>query len=435
MLRQIAVIGVLIAAAVAVGQVRVDQGKPGVQGPWPVAVTADGGPLVISVLQTQQSAFGELLTAQVTIPLFFSFANNVINPETIVTNTDGGTVTADGGHIILTVSDAGTYADIRSRQAARYVPGQGIATRFTFVSSGCAAGQQQTIGIGNGDGYFFGCCPACETDGGYAFAILRRASIGGDFWTPASQWNGAWGHTPPDITKGRAYQIQYQWLGYGQIVYFIEEATTGQFVVAHSIKYSGTATETSVQNPILPLNMHVNNIASNAINSLRSPSMSILRQGEEPQDGLRRSINGARGLTTTENEVLAIRDNSTFNGFVNRVQSRLDFISWSATGAAGLDITIRIRLNPNLIATAFTNINSSYSISAWDTDGGYSPDGGYFSNGITWMTIIGEGGSAGSLNLHPYQLHLTPGDVVAVTAQSSSGTPSLRVALSWVEEF
>jgi len=39
------------------------------------------------------------------------------------------------------------------------------------------------------------------------------------------------------------------------------------------------------------------------------------------------------------------------------------------------------------------------------------------------------------LDLKPYDLRLAPDDVVEVTGQASAGTPTLRISLSWVEDF
>ena len=403
-------------------------------GTVPVA-TLDGGSFPVTLPVSQTSAFGALLAVQETVPFFLSFPYNNINPEYVTTSTDGGgTVTADGGHAVLSVTLDGGFADMRSRFPARYIPGQGLSARFTFTSTGCAPGQVQTIGVGDSqDGFFFGCCDTCSADAGSSFGVLRRAS-GVDNWVPASSWNGMYGTTPPNIAFGIPYQIQWQWLGYGQVTFSIEDPTTGGFVVAHAIKYAGTSGDTSISNPNLPLNARVTNNRSNSVNILRTPSMAIVRQGLETHDGIRNSATGTITLATAaERQVLSIRNNSTFNGRVNRSLMYVDFISYLAGGSGAQDVILRIRLNDTLITPSFTPINTNTSLASWNIDGGVFVLG--VDGGVALMPIVIDTPNSATLNLTGYNIHLAPGDVLTITGIALAGTPDLRVALSWIEEF
>ena len=373
-----------------------------------------------------KTAFGAALTAQETTAVALSFPYNFIDPIVVVTAVDGGTITVDGGHAILSADGTG-YADLRSRVAARYIPGQGMSTRFTFVSSGCRAGQEFEVGAGDDvDQFAFGCCPSCGVDGGPSFGVLRKSNFVDD-WTPVERWNGAWGRTPPDITKGRPYQIAWQWLGYGQITYSIEDAKTGEFVVAHAIRYAGTATETSISNPTLPVHAHLLNSGADAGSVLRVPSMAMIRQGEEPNLGVRRSFQASRSVSTTEKQVLAIRNNATINGKVNRSMVRLDSISLYANGAP--DIIWRIRLTPTQSGSGYAHV-STYSLAYFDTDGGTVPGSGY-----EWFSGVQAGNTSSTIDLTGMDMKLAPGDIISVTGQSGSATPDLRVAITWREEL
>jgi len=342
----------------------------------------------------ERGAFGAALGVQEHVPLSLAFPYNVIDPTAVITATDAGTVTADGGHVILTVGTTG-YAEFRSRLAARYVPGQGLATRFTFVADkACHSGQELVIGAGDDtDQFSFGCCPACGLDGGASFGVLRRSN-GVDDWTPAARWNGPWGRVAPDITYGRPYQIQWQWLGYGQITYSIEDATSGAFKVAHAIRYAGTSINTSISNATLPLHAHVIRSGSDAGLVVRVPSMAIIRQGDEPITGFRHSVAGQRAIGTTETEVLAVRNQTSFNGLTNRASVHLDFLSWSVSSQTNADATIRLRLNPIQAGAGFASINT-YSHVFADTDGGF------VSNGTEWVSLVGENGNSGTIDLRP----------------------------------
>lgn len=395
----------------------------------------DGGGVGVVLPGGQTGAFGEVLGVQAMPVLAVAFPYNVISTEQLTTMADAGSVTADGGHAILTTGVTG-YAELRSRLAARYVPGQGMMARFTFVASrACTAGVETLVGAGDDtDNFSFGCCRTCASDGGSTFGVLRRTN-GTDYWTPAGAWNGAWGTTPPDVTYGRPYQIQWQWLGYGQVTYSIEDTATGGFVVAHAIKYAGTATETSISNPTLPLHAHVLTSGADGGFVLRVPSMGMFRQGSPPPPGLRRSASGSVATSTTEKAVLAVRDNTAFNGRTNRAQVSPQLLTYSAGTPAGADITVRLRLSPGTTGASFVDVSAGNSCAAYDTSATLAPDAGFFGNGVEWLSFIVAGGASGLLDLSQYGLRLAPGDVLQVTGQASSGTPTLRVSMSWTEDF
>ena len=373
-------------------------------------------------------AFGAALGVQETVPLDLSFPYNLLDPIVVVTNTDAGTITADGGHAILTVGTTG-HAEMRSRLSARYVPGQGLSTRFTFVADKpCHSNQTMEVGAGDDtDGFAFGCCMSCSPDGGPSFGALRRSS-GVDNWIPVERFNGPWGRVAPDITYGRPYQIAWQWLGYGQVTWSIENATTGAFQVAHSLRYAGTATETSVSNATMPLHAHVHSTGADAGLVLRVPSMSIVRQGEEPTTGRRYSATASRAISTTSTQVLAIRSESAFNGRVNRTPVRADFLAWSVSPTTNADAIIKLRLNPTQNGAGYVATNT-YSSVKYDPDGGIGAD-----LGTEIMSLVAENGASGTVDLRPYEIHLAPTDILLISGQSTSGTPTLRISLSWVEE-
>ncbi len=375
------------------------------------------------------AAFGAALMVPETVTLVASFPYNHLDPIAITTAVDAGSggssVRADGGHAVLTVGTTG-YAEMRTRLSARYFPGQGMSARFTLQHTGCHSNQEMEVGAGDSaDMFAFGCCPSCGVDGGASFGVLRRSN-GVDNWVPSERWNGAWGRVAPDITKGRPYQIQWQWLGYGQITYSIEDAQTGGFVVAHAVKYAGTASETSISNPTLPLRAEVWSVGSDAGQTLRVPSMAMIRQGTDPDKlGVRRAFQNSRTASTTEANLFTLRNEPTFNGRTNRSQVTVDGLSWYNDG--NQEVIIRLWLNA-AVPTAVYNQVTPFGTVRSNGDAG-------FTGGYELLSIVAGSKASDFLSLADYGIRLAPGDTLTVTAQATTGTQLTRVALTWLEEL
>ncbi|GAF94537.1 unnamed protein product, partial [marine sediment metagenome] len=84
-------------------------------------------------------------------------------------------------------------------------------------------------------------------------AVWTPINTGSEFDTEFLQqslWNGGLTWTV-DPTKGNVYKIEYQYLGYGNIYYSVENPETGRFELAHMIKYPNTNTQPSLGSPAM----------------------------------------------------------------------------------------------------------------------------------------------------------------------------------------
>jgi hypothetical protein len=140
-------------------------------------------------------------------------------------------------------------------------------------------------------------------------------------------------------------------------------------------------------------------------------------------------------LTTAEQGILGLRNNTSYNGLANRAQINVQQLTYALGGAAGADATIRLRLNPNTNSASFVNLSSVASCAAIDTAATLSSDGGFYSAGVEWLSFIVAANVDGQIDLTPFDLRLAPGDVLEVTGRVSSGNAPSTVSLSWVEDF
>jgi len=117
---------------------------------------------------SEYSAFGELITAEVTPVVQVQFPYN-INSRIIETRDNNGTASWDEGRAkVSTGASANQGCVILTKDAAQYNPGQGMSIRFTTIYTTGVADSFQMHGVGDeSDGFFFGY-------DGADFGVLRR---------------------------------------------------------------------------------------------------------------------------------------------------------------------------------------------------------------------------------------------------------------------
>jgi len=274
--------------------------------------TADGSNTAYSVPIT---AFGDSRSTTLTPMTGWTFNYNVNSSYIVSTTANGGTVTQANTMGVISTSTASTgSAKIATRKVLRYSPGFGSLARFTAVFTTGVVNSQQIIGAGDdSEGFYFGY-------NGAAFSILRIQN-GTSNWTAQTSWNGdkmngtGTSGMTLDTTKGNVYEIEFQWLGYGVISFYIISTTTGQPVLVHRIQYPNTATTPSVFNPNFPITAKVINSGNTSNIVLQTPSAMGFCEGDGFNSAIvsKNSISASASFTAPTNQnVLTLQNTSTF---------------------------------------------------------------------------------------------------------------------------
>lgn len=385
--------------------------------------TRTGGPGEPPSIPT--SVFGEVLTAPLDPLINLSFLYS-INPDLANVITNGaGTVTRVGNFAqVDSGPSAGDDAKYESKKLVGYRPGQGVDVRFTAKWSTPVQGTHTGVGIGNGNnGYMVG---TFNED----FAILRRDN-GVDNWTVRDDFNidkldgtGPSGMTI-NLAFGNVFKIQYQWLGFGEIDYQVENPDTGRFFTFHAIRYANSSPDTHSFIPSFPLSAEAVNTSGSGTMTVSVPSHAAFRQGTTKLSGNLYSTSNLKTVTTEEN-ILTVRNDAVFNGLPNRNNVFPTILSMAATGTAAI---IRIVENATLGGTpAFTPINANVSVMSVDTAGTTVTGGKPLYTGV----IAGTG--ATNINLQDLFLETQPGSTLTIAA-TGVGSITALVGLSWAEEL
>lgn len=407
------------------------------------------------------SSFNERVIVQPTPMAQVLFPYNQINTDFVsVTTGASGIVTGGAGLTGVTGGGTGTnsmailktsggtgttFATIASKARLSYRPGQGAIVVFSAIFNSGVANNFQTIGIGNSqDGFFFGY-------NGTAFGLLhRRASV--DTWTAQASWNGdpVNGTGPSGITlnpqTGNIYKIQFQWLGYGVIKFFVQNPTDGSWILVHTIQYPNANTIPTLRNPSLQLYASVYNAAAGTATpvTLQTAGMGAFIEGQiNAWLDSRFSVYGTKSLatgagTTANSAIVSLLNNTTYQNVNNQVMIRVTELSLVATAitATTQQVLVSLFKNATVTGAAFTAVNANTSVASFDT-AGTTISGGtllcafYVSGSTLFRTKV--------IDLSPMEIWLAPGDQLVChglyTAGAIAQTATVYAGFSWAERF
>jgi hypothetical protein len=382
----------------------------------------------INSIFSNQDAFGNLSTTSIVprIQLQFQYAINSDQISTAVTGS--GTATQSSPFAICSTTAAtNSSARIFSKNNIHYRTGQGGLVMFTAIFTTGVEGSVQEVGFGDEvDGFFFGY-------NGTSFGINRRSGSS-DNYIPQSSWNkdkmDGTGRSGVllDPTKGNVYKIQYQWLGFGAINFFIENNNTGGFTFVHQIKYCNLNTSTSLSNPSIPLSFSSANTTNNTNIVVKVPSIAAFIEGNLVDTGLVNSINNQKTGITTQTNILTIRNNSTFGGLSNK--KFVQPLSLSIANTSSADALFKVIFNTSLGGSpSYTDISTGQSCVAFDVAGTTITGGrqisSYYINGNTNTQI----------DLSNIPQNLNNLDILTISATSLGAAIAASAAITWSEQF
>jgi hypothetical protein len=271
------------------------------------------------------------------------------------------------------------------------------------------------------------------------FAQTVASAAVTDTWVAQSSWSddkmdgtGASGMTL-DPTKGNVYQIQYQWLGFGQIRFFIEHDTDGEFELVHTIDYANANTAPSILIPTLPLHMMARNAANTSDLVMFSSSMAGFIEGKETTIWPVRHSFSAEDTdvdSNSEQPIASIRNDIVYQGRENRTRIWVRFIEVGAS-AGNKPVRVRIDINSTLTGSAFAVVDADDSVVSRDSTATV------LTGGEDQFTFTLNSGDRQFIDLSSEEFIIGPGTVFTVSAQQTVGgtNSTVDVSINWVELF
>ena len=248
---------------------------------------------------------------------------------------------------------------------------------------------------------------------------------------PQASWNqdtlSSW-TTALDPAKGNVYQISYQYLGFGAIRFYIEDPETGEFTLVHMIKYANTSTTTSVHNPSLRFGMYAASVGSTTDISVKCSSVSAFVQGKVRKTRNPRATTNTQSVTTTNTNVLTVRNRRTYNSIYNQVE--FEPIHLSVSSESNQNVIVEIRTNAVFSgSTNFTNVGTNL-VTDVDTTANT------VSNGTLLAAFaVGAKGTL-SQGLTEFEIRIPPSLQFTVSARVTSGAASnVTATLTYYEDL
>jgi len=404
-----------------------------------IKVTSDGY-LQIDFLPQAKTQFGQ---------------NRTVNPYTLADNVNkygfdliefasasvgSGTVvsiTSQSAVSLRVSSTNGDYARIRSNTYYRYQAGKEQNVKLScYIPGGAKANQISRIGyFDDSDGLFFALS-------GSNFGIYKRySSLGGsvqETFISQSSFNklkldGTSNDYVLDLTKANLFEIRFQWLGVGNVEFFINNS------LVHSMTNVNTFNGPYIKTGVLPIALEIQNNGSSTGNELNFICSSVESDGgATPPKYTFNAYNSTDiSTTTTERPLLLIRPGTLFRSIENRVVGLPIRLAISTEGArAGF----RIILNPTTItggSWVSASVNNSafeYNISATAFTGGETLYRGFIPNTNDSREIDLERffeSNARGLKLNGFATNV---DSLLITGvNEATGTTLMRASLTWQE--
>jgi hypothetical protein len=231
------------------------------------------------------------------------------------------------------------------------------------------------------------------------------------------------------------YQINFRWLGAGEIRYAVENPTNGDMIHFHHEHYSNRNTDVHIDNPSLKIGY----VAA----SLGGDGTSIVVEGASMMGAIEGLINttklptaifadtgsGQNFANNTWHHALTINNNVVFRGKINTREIILKNINAAFSGTG--PVTVALILNPTGVADTreFNSINEYSSVSTSNTTSVVTLG----DQRLMYIFDVEAGGS-GTQVLEDLRIAIPPGNEVTVLIRSSATITRTAISMSWVED-
>lgn len=233
--------------------------------------------------------------------------------------------------------------------------------------------------------------------------------------------------------NSNVYEIKYQYLGYGDAIFGIENNSSSNFIPVHIIKNAGNTDYPVIRNPIFFMDWSVENTGITATGcSLYGASAGGFIAGVKKYLGPKFAYSNTKTYSSTGLiPVFSIKSGQVFNGLASTTPIRFLRIS------IGCDITkpaeILIYSNPVLDTANFTAYNSSASRAEIDTTATSATVSGASCRLIAAYSIGKSTETTIDISSEDFDLQIGDIFTFCINSHNGSANQDISISVSWVE--
>lgn len=233
-----------------------------------------------------------------------------------------------------------------------------------------------------------------------------------------------------DPTKGNVYSIAIQYLGFGNISFYVEDQVTGSPILVHMIEYANKNILPSVGNPTFRIGWLARNNGNTTDLVVSGASAAGFIEGKNLIDTIPRAVESiTAAIGTTQTNVITVRNRFYFGDKINRADIVPLLISMGTESNKGS--FFRLIANPEFAGDInFSYVDQQSSVAEVSTDQvALVPGTGRF---IASFLVTQQGLVIGSSD---FQSRIFPDDWLTLSA-AVTATPAAVMTASavWQEE-
>ena len=229
--------------------------------------------------------------------------------------------------------------------------------------------------------------------------------------------------------NGNTYEIVFQWLGFGQILFLLEDNDTGTFFPVHKIRYVNEHLFPSMSLPFMNVLFSSYNTTSVQSVMLKNASGTIATQGIVRKfDNIFSTSTSCDISETVETAFLSLRNKRIYKKKINNTE--IEFKILRFTNDENNSVTIRIYLGGIIGETNYKTVDRENSSMTQDTYNKIVPIGGR-----TLLSVPISGKSSVDFEINKLSITLHNNEFITLTIQSNSNNKILlTTSLVWQED-
>ena len=233
-----------------------------------------------------------------------------------------------------------------------------------------------------------------------------------------------------DPTKGNVYSIAIQYLGFGNISFYVEDENTGSPTLVHMLEYANKNTLPSVGNPTFRIGWLARNLGNTTDLIVSGASAAGFIEGKNILDTIPRAVESITTVIgTTQTNIITVRNRFHFGDKINRADIVPLLISMGTESNKGS--FFRLIANPEFAGDInFSYVDEQNSVAETSTDQvALVPGTGRF---IASFLVTQQGLVIGS---NDFQSRIFPDDWLTLSAAVTATPASVMTASAvWQEE-